>query len=85
MKRTGFLAAIGGAIAAAALPIPKLPAVAYQGSAVVVDSLAAASMATLDALYWQTLNLEFKTPQVLFVAPDLPATAREILGSEYAA
>lgn len=26
MKRTGFLAAIGGAIAAAALPIPKLRA-----------------------------------------------------------
>lgn len=79
MKRTGFLAAIGGAIAAAALPIPKLV------TPLPPVNLAAAQMATLDALYWQTMNLAFKTPTMLFVSPDLLATAREILGSEYAA
>lgn len=73
MKRTGFLAAIGGAIAAAALPIPKPPAPMFR--------------VTFGATAWRGVigPVMGRTPTVMLVPPQLLDVAREILGSEYAA
>ena len=74
MKRTGFLAAVGGAIAAAATRLPKLPAPLSFRS-------------TFGTQWVRNVGgrLFFGgeiTPTVLVVSPQIHKIAREILGSE---
>lgn len=69
MKRLGFLGAMGGALAAAALPIPKLPAapvevweihtaegISYQ----LPEMLVYSQVVTLDCIAWMSLNAIYK-------------------------
>lgn len=72
MKRTGFLAAITGALAAAAMPLPMLPQAAplpdlvFNGVPLLVDQLppmlAYSSEVTRDLMVWNTYNLAFRVP-----------------------
>lgn len=67
MKRTLFLSAIAGAVAAASLPIPKLPSLVVE----------APTYPTV--MLWPEY---VRMPQVLLVSPKLYDVARELLCSE---